>query len=159
MIVRNLPPPAIFTASGHPLVFADHLLLTGTTETPYFLPEQVSGMGLLLLLSGSGSCRVNRQRESLHPGKFLLINRGSRLAITLPHPGAQPLFLFFHTALAAELEARKGVDWRWLERVHPLPPHLRLRLEWLITAGNYRPSFCALNAPRIAPRVTEQLIN
>ncbi|HEY4336338.1 MAG TPA: hypothetical protein VGM89_10580 [Puia sp.] len=98
MIVRNLPPPAIFIASGLPLVFADHVLVTGTTETPFALPEHQPGMGPFGQLQGTG------------------------IYTAIPHPGAQPLFLFFHTALSDQLTAKKGVDWRWLERVHPRHP-------------------------------------
>src|SRR5579859_7688352 len=99
MIARDLPPPAIFSASGRPLVFADHLLVTVITDAPYSLPGDVPGMGLLSMLAGNGACTINGRRESLHTSQYLLINRGSRISITLPHPGAQPLFLFFHTAL------------------------------------------------------------
>lgn len=110
MIVRNLPSPAIFTAGRRPLVFADHVLVTGITEAPYMLPEHRPGMGLILHLAGTGTYTVNDQRETLQVGQILLINRDSRLAVSLPHPGAQPLFLFFHTGLADELAERKGVD-------------------------------------------------
>jgi AraC family transcriptional regulator len=157
MIVRNLPPPAIFPANGRPLVFADHVLITGTTTAPWTAAEQQPGMGLLLLRSGTGIFTINGQREPLHPGQFLLINRGSRLAISLPHPGTQPLFLFFHTALADELAARKGVDWRWLERVHPLPPQLHQRLDWLATEGDTCSSFGSLKADSLIRSVLEEI--
>jgi len=159
MIVRNLPPPALFTSSGRPLVFADHVLLTGTTDEPYNHPEHEPGLALLLLRTGSGTCTVNRQREGLKPGQYLLINRGSRLGVSLPHPGTQPLFLFFHTALANEVAARKGVDWRWLERVHPLPPHLLQRLEDLVTTGDSCSSFGSLKADSLIRGLLEGLFD
>jgi AraC-like DNA-binding protein len=163
MIARNLPPQASGLirpeAPGRPLVFADHLLLSATTDAPYFLPEHAPGMGLLAMLSGNGYYTVNGQRESLHTGQYLLINRGSRLSIRLPHPGVQPLLLFFHTALADEVEARKGVDWRWLERVHRLPGDLRQRLEWLVQLGQNCSSFGALKADSLIRGILENLFS
>lgn len=159
MIVRNLPPPALFASSGRPLVFADHVVLTGTTDAPYTLPEHEPGLALLLLQTGSGTCTVNGQRESLKPGQYLLVNRGSRLGVYLPYPGIQPLFLFFHTALAAEAATRKGVDWRWLERVHPLPPHLLQRLEDLVTTGDTCSSFGSLKADSLIRGLLEELFD
>src|ERR1700744_4627892 len=156
MIVRNLPPPAVFTASGRPLVFADHVLVTGTTEAPYALPEHQPGMGLIGQLAGTGLYIVNGQRESLQPGQFLLINKNSRLTVSLPHPGAQPLFLFFHTALADQLTAKKSVDWRWLERVHPLPPLLQQRLRELVTLGDSCSSFGGLRADSLIRGILEE---
>ena len=159
MIVRNIPPPAIFTAGSHPLVFADHVLVTGTTTAPYIVPEHEPGMGLFLHRQGSGIYTINGQREWLHPGQFLLLNKGSRLTITLPHPGAQPLFLFFHTALATELATRNGVDWCWLERVHPLPPQLRQHLDWLTTLGDNCSSFGGLRADSLIRGLLNELFD
>lgn len=163
MIAKDLPPPApgliLPEAPGRPLVFADHLLLTGTTEAPYFLPEHRPGMGLVTMLSGDGCYSINGQRESLHTGQFLLINRGSLLAVRLSHPGVQPLFLFFHTALADEIERRKGVDWRWLERVHPLTEHLQQCLRTLVQLGNNCSSFGALKADSIIRGILEALFS
>ncbi|HXB09218.1 MAG TPA: AraC family transcriptional regulator [Puia sp.] len=161
MIAQNLPLAAsglfLPEAPGRPLVFADHVLMTGTTETPWSLPEHEAGMGLLLMRSGTGVFSINGQRETLRPGQYLLINRGSRLAVTLPYPAAQPLFLFFHTALADEVEAKKGVDWRWLERVHPLSLPLRQRLDWLVTRGDTCSSFGSLRADSLIRGIFDEL--
>ena len=157
MIVRNLPPPAIFSANGRPLVFADHVLITGIISSPYTLPEHRPGMGLIAQLTGAGIYTVNGQRGTLRPGEFLLVNRDSRLALTLPHPGAQPLFLFFHTGLAAELAAAIGVDWRWLERVHPLPPKWRQNLDELISLGITCSSFGGLKADGLIRGMLDEL--
>ena len=57
------------------------------------------------------------------------LNQGSRLKVHLPGPGSQPLLLIFHTVLATEIQNKKGIDWRWLERAHPLQKDLQQRLQ------------------------------
>jgi AraC family transcriptional regulator len=177
MIVRNLPPPDLFSVTatavgtatatgagkpagipaGTPLIFPDHMLFTETIVAPYSCPEHTPGMGILAMLSGSGRYTINRRKETLDQGHFLLLNQDSRLTVHLPRPGIQPLFLYFHTALAAELLNKKGVDWRWLERAHPLEENLRQRLQSLAAMRDNCSSFAALKADAMIRGILEEL--
>jgi AraC family transcriptional regulator len=169
MIVRNLPLPDLFSAAGTtagkpagkpagiPLVFPDHMLFTETIVAPYSCPEHIPGMGILAMLSGSGRYTINRRKETLDQGHFLLLNHGSRLGVDLPRPGIQPLFLYFHTALATEILLKKGVDWRWLERAYPLGDHLRQRLQSLAAMRDNCSSFAALKADAMIRGILEDL--
>jgi len=173
MIVRNLPPPDLFSAAGTatattagkpagkpaglPLVFPDHMLFTEIITAPYACPEHIPGMGILAMLSGSGRYTINHRKETLDQGHFMLLNRGSRLKVHLPRPGIQPLFLYFHTALAAELLNLKGVDWRWLERAHPLQESLRQRLQSLAAMRDNCSSFAALKADAMIRGILEDI--
>jgi AraC family transcriptional regulator len=169
MIVRNLPPPELFLTTGTtaatttgkpvrtPLIFHDHTLFTGTTTGSYAYPEHIPGMGILAMLSGTGRYTVNRRKETLDQDHFLLLNQGSRLGIHLPSPGIQPLFLYFHSALATEIMKQKGVDWRWLERAHPLPENLRQRLQSLAAMRDNCSSFAALKADAMIRAILEDI--
>ncbi len=152
MIVRNLPPP-----DGIPLIFPDHTLFTQTITAPYTCPEHIPGMGILAMLSGSGRYTINHHKETLDQDHFLLLNQGSRLRIHLPGPGLQPLFLYFHTALAAELQSKKSVDWRWLERAHLLEENLRQRLQSLAAMRDNCSSFAALKADAMIRGLLEEI--
>src|SRR6202012_6133305 len=113
-------------------------------------------LGVMGTLSGNSHYLAKGKRESVQPGQFLLIKKNSRLTVSLPHPGAQPLFLFFHTALADQLTAKKSVDWRWLERVQPLPPLLQQRLRELVTLGDSCSSFGGLRADSLIRGILEE---
>ncbi len=152
MIVRNLPPP-----DRIPLIFPDHTLFTQMITAPYTCPEHIPGMGILAMLLGSGRYTINRRKETLDQDHFLLLNHGSRLKIHLPGSGIQPLFLYFHTALAAELQSKKSVDWRWLERAHPLEENLRQRLQNLAAMRDNCSSFAALKADAMIRRLLEEI--
>lgn len=161
MIVRNLPPPDCYLTGGKPagaaLEFPDHMLYTQTTIAPYACPEHIPGMGILTMLSGSGRYIVNQRKETLDQNHFLLLNEGSRLGVHLPNAGVQPLFLFFHTALAAELRKQQGIDWSWLERTHPLKDHLRLNLQSLAAMRDNCSSFAALKADAMIRAILEEI--
>ncbi len=161
MIVRNLPPPDLYLTAGKPagtlLEFPDHMLYTQTTIVPYACPEHSPGMGILAMLSGSGRCTVNQRNETLDQDHFLLLNQGSRLGVQLPSAGVQPLFLFFHTALTAELRKKKRIDWSWLERAHPLKDHLRLNLQSLAAMRDNCSSFAALKADAMIRAILEEI--
>jgi AraC family transcriptional regulator len=154
MILRQLLPPETLAYDRRPIVYLDHTLLTEMTEDVYTCPDHEPGLGLLTMLSGSARLLINRQRETLTEGQFLLINRGTRLAIELPR-GVRPLFLFFNTILVTEAVDRWATDWCWLERVHPLPDGLRQRLLWL--ADLQCSSFAALKADSMIRGILEEL--
>jgi AraC family transcriptional regulator len=157
MIVRKLPLPDTFSAHGQTLVFSDHTLFTTTTQSPYRSPEHQAGMGILTMQSGIGHLILNHEKEILDQHHFLLINKGSRLSIRLPHAGAQPLFLFFATPMAEEVLDKRGIDWSWLERLHPLSDRLRHDLGWLVSIGDSCSSFGALKADSMIRGMLEDI--
>ena len=157
MIARKLLPPMPLSKEKA-FAFSDHLLFTEKTETPYTYPEHIPGLGILTMLSGSGGYAINRKIETLNSSRYFLINRGSRLSIHLPQPGAEPLFLFFHPALVSEALTRQPADLAWLERVHPMNPVLYQRLEWLARLGNSCSSFSALKADAIIREILQEFI-
>jgi len=157
MIARKLLPPDLLSR-GKELHFSDHTLLTETTVRPYTCPEHIPGPGILTMLTGSGRYGVNREMMTLDSSQYLLIDRGSRLSIHLPHPGVQPLFLFFHADMVSKALAKHEADLCWLERVHPMNAVLAERLQWLVLLGNNCSSFSALRADAMIRDILQEFI-
>jgi len=145
MIARKLLPSDPLS-EGKTLSFSDHTLLTEKTTRPYTFPEHLPGPGILTMITGSGRCRVNREPMTIDSSQYLLVDQDSRLSISLPRPGVQPLFLFFHTAKVRVALAKQQADLCWLQRLHPMNAVLRERLQWLIQLGSNCSSFSALKA-------------
>ncbi|HET6255001.1 MAG TPA: AraC family transcriptional regulator [Puia sp.] len=145
MIARKLLAPESL-ATCTTLHFADHTLLTETFAGPYTCPQHVPGPGLLTMLSGTGRFILNDKTITLDHTRYLLIDKNSRLAIRLPRPETQPLFLFFRTNSVDEALTKQHADLCWLERPHPMSSSLKECLEWLVRLGNNCGSFSALKA-------------
>jgi AraC-like DNA-binding protein len=157
MIARKLLPQD-HLSRGKELSFSDHTLVTETTVRPYACPEHIPGPGILTMLAGNGRYVVNREMMTLDSHQYLLIDRGSRLSIHLPHPGVQPLFLFFHADMVSKALAKQQADLCWLERLHPMNAVLAERLQWLVRLGNNCSSFSALKADAMIRDILQEFI-
>ena len=139
-------PPSKTAKSPPKFHFTDHTLFTEKIPGPYSYPEHIPGCGILTQLSGIGRFTLNNEPIWLDPTQYLLIDRGSRLSIRLPHPDTQPLFLFFRTDIVQEALTKQHADFCWLERSHPMDPVLRERLGWLVSIVGSCSSFSNLRA-------------
>lgn len=80
--------------------YADHLLLTEPLEQVLTMGLGLSGFGLITCLSGQADFRINDQKLSLDASSFAVVNKGSRLSLSVNKLPSQPVLLFFRSILA-----------------------------------------------------------
>lgn len=167
MLLTTLPKSLL------PAVFSDHFLFHENLEQPYYCPEQISGLGMLL--AGKGECDyfVNGERHLVRPGQVFLVNRASRLAIRATKKDSSPAMLFFHSRLpdlvrhSIEITDEKLLeenvtgqlyDFSYLERMYDNPAFFDA-LSSLIALGKSCSSFASLKADIMIRNLFEKLLH
>ncbi|HVU55935.1 MAG TPA: AraC family transcriptional regulator [Puia sp.] len=156
MIVHRLPRPDRHSGRLHTGIYADHTLYTGTVEEGYDYPEHRAGLGIFVVLSGNGQCRLNQQDEKVGHAEWLLIDRGSLLSLHLSRTGTRPVLLFFDTQMVERLMGEES--FAPLERVHSGEINFHMQLEALAAPGNSCSSFVTLKADSVVRNILEELI-
>lgn len=150
--------------------YKDHCLYTDTITTTFHCKEQYTGFGILSVLQGSGNFRINGASLTIDPTSFLVINRGSRLAIDISKKDTTPILLFFNTVLSEILansylfQNKTGNmgnvhDFSLVEHVHFTNATLRNHLTLLLDLGASCASFHALKADMVIRSMLDDLMN
>jgi len=172
MVLQPLPHDDLSSDRNIPPVFLDHYLFTETITRSYEYPEHATGLGILSTFNGRGDYLVNGRRIITDAHSFTVANHGSRLRISLPKPATQPVFLFFHSRLAAtvhqslvhsqeyllEADLPGTVDLSYMERVHYKSTTMQECLGLLPRLGDSCSSFHSLKADGIIRALLEKLI-
>ena len=167
MIVKYLPREK--TRSAAVPVYLDHYLFTEHITEVYHLPDHYSGMGILSVLSGNARCFINGRSLSLDQDSFLIVNRGSTLAIDITYLPTVPVLIFFNTMLTEIIagsplfkeneETIVPDDFSLIEHIHYIGATLKEHLHLLIDLGNSCSSFHALKADMVLRAILDHLIH
>jgi AraC family transcriptional regulator len=169
MMLKKLPDRDGFSGNNAAPSYGDHYLYTADVSHPYHLNEHYTGLGLLAILKGAGNFRINGTTATLDENSFLVINRGSRVSITISRMHTVPVLIFFNSALSEivsnsvlfrdpESDARNPNDFSLIEHIHYTHATLKDHLRLLIDLGTSCASFHALKADMVLRTILDDLI-
>ncbi len=170
MILRKLPAPANMTLRKGVPFFADHCLFVEDISGGMHFPSHFTGLGIIALLKGGGSFRVNDSPIALDENSFVVVNRGSTLSFKVAGGGARICLLYFNSTLSEILSAGffrdsrhvsstdSAVDFSLLEHVHYQNATLKNHLNLLIDLSNSCASFHSLKADMVIRSMLNDLM-
>ncbi|ELR72201.1 Transcriptional regulator, AraC family [Fulvivirga imtechensis AK7] len=170
MILRSLPDPEKTKPRNGVPTYSDHHLFVENIKDSFTYPEHFTGLGIVTMLSGTAGISINGSLVELNPDSFLIINRGSRLAIKDGKKGSTLALIYFNTILSElvsgnifKLEKEKIAfdnlhDFSLIEHVHYKNATLRDYLPLLINLGSSCASFYALKADMLLRTILDHVV-
>lgn len=152
--------------------FADHLLLTQRFEKAISLDMGLTGFGIISCLEGEADFTLNGQKLSINTNSFAILNKGSKLMISVDKIPGQPLLLFFRSILAnvvaaeifykqpnteQDLTYQELSDHSLTEHIHYTNASLKQALEQVIQLSQSCASFQALKTDALLRSLLQNL--
>lgn len=170
MRLLKLPDPEILSHQKETPKFSDHNLYYKKIDGKCNYPEHFTGLGVVTLLKGSGTFKVNNDTVQLGEEGFLVVNRGSRMGFNLDGALNEIAILYFNTGLSKVIEKsyllKKGIsdldnsyDYTLVEHVHFMNATLKQHFSLLLDLGNSCASFHALKADMVVRSILDELIS
>lgn len=169
MIIRPLSRYESSTSATSGLYADDHYIYTEEVKVPRQVNEHRSALALLSVLKGEADVRINGKRTSLTEDCFIVINKGSSLAMEVKRAGTVPVIVIFNTTLSGIIQnsslftppdsrGRTPVDFSLIEYIHYTHASLKTYMLTLLDLGKSCASFHALKADMVLRSILNHLI-
>jgi AraC family transcriptional regulator len=173
MIVRTNWPAKMRTYCSQVPEFIDHTLSRFTGLKGAVVPAHITGLGVAVVMSGEATFRINTDVIGLNEASFLVVNKGSKLSITLERDDTLIALLCFDTTLSKLLynglmksgeetagwSAVTEEDFSFVEHVHFMNASLREQIRLLIELSSSCASFHSLKADMVVRSILDSLIS
>ncbi|CAD5266378.1 MULTISPECIES: helix-turn-helix domain-containing protein [unclassified Imperialibacter] len=151
----------------------DHTLSRFTGLKGAEVPAHITGLGVVVAMSGEATFRINTDVIVLNETSFLVVNKGSKLSITLERDDTLVALLCFDTTLSKLLyngliksgdetagwSAVSEEDFSLVEHLHFMNASLREQFQLLMELGNSCASFHSLKADMVVRSILDSLIS